>query len=270
MRGLTLGDPALLGAAAGFSPASLSPILWLDAADTSTITASSGAVSSWANKGSLGSFGQATAIRQPTTGAATLNGLNILTFSGDFMVSTDAASAYNALHNGTDYIVASVWRVGTTSNPQALYFLIDNAGGSGSRGMWVLYDDISPSNDLVEHSVTRGVAGARAVGNASANALTANAAHVITVLADPDNATAANRSAIYIDGGSAIKNNTLTNAVSTSNASFAMHVGTASNNTGAFPLTGAIAEVIVVTGANATEANRAALHNYLNAKWAVY
>lgn len=88
MRGLTLGDPALLGAAAGFSPLSLSPALWLDASDAATITSSGGLVSQWNDKSGNGrNFTQGTASNQPTTGATTQNGRNVVTFDGGDVLS---------------------------------------------------------------------------------------------------------------------------------------------------------------------------------------
>ena len=86
--GLGLGIPYSLGGpeAAAFSPLDLSPLLWLDASDTSTITESGGAVSQWDDKSGNGNdFVQATAANQPTTGASTFNSLNVLDFSSDFV-----------------------------------------------------------------------------------------------------------------------------------------------------------------------------------------
>ncbi|NBB64665.1 hypothetical protein GVN18_36015 [Pseudomonas sp. ODNR1LW] len=54
------------------------PGLWLDASDTSTITASAGLVDSLANKGSLGGAATSTGTSRPATGATTINGLNAL------------------------------------------------------------------------------------------------------------------------------------------------------------------------------------------------
>jgi hypothetical protein len=66
-----------------FSPLNLSPILWLDASDTSTITESGGAVSQWNDKSGNGyNVTQATGTDQPTTGTRTQNGLNVLDFDG--------------------------------------------------------------------------------------------------------------------------------------------------------------------------------------------
>ena len=72
-----------------FSPLDLSPALWLDASDTATITASSGSVSQWDDKSVNGrNVTQGTAAAQPTTGSATLNGLNVLSFDGDWLRAT--------------------------------------------------------------------------------------------------------------------------------------------------------------------------------------
>ena len=76
-----------------FSPMSLSPAVWLDAADLSTITESSGAVSSWADKSGNGrDVTQATPAAMPTTGANTQNGYNVLTFDGGDKLEKSASA----------------------------------------------------------------------------------------------------------------------------------------------------------------------------------
>jgi hypothetical protein len=77
--------PSTIGiVASGLStPLELSPALWLDAADTATITASSGSVSQWNDKSGNGyNVSQSNGANQPTTGTRTLNGLNTLDFDG--------------------------------------------------------------------------------------------------------------------------------------------------------------------------------------------
>jgi hypothetical protein len=56
---------------------------WWDASDTATITdAGSGAVSQWNDKSSNGRhLSQATGADRPTTGASSVNGLNVITFA---------------------------------------------------------------------------------------------------------------------------------------------------------------------------------------------
>lgn len=72
------------------TPKSISSLVcWVDAADTQTITAVSGAVSAIRNKAnSQLTLTQGTGSKQPTTGSRTQNGLNVLDFDGttDYMV----------------------------------------------------------------------------------------------------------------------------------------------------------------------------------------
>jgi hypothetical protein len=67
-----------------FNPLDLPDLaLWLDASDTATITASSGSVSQWDDKGPGGNDAtQAIATNQPTTGSRTQNGLNVIDWDG--------------------------------------------------------------------------------------------------------------------------------------------------------------------------------------------
>jgi hypothetical protein len=67
-----------------FSPLDLSPLLWVDASDETTITESGGAVSQWDDKsGNDNNLTQGTASQQPTTGTDTVNGLNVIHYDGN-------------------------------------------------------------------------------------------------------------------------------------------------------------------------------------------
>jgi len=133
--GLGISIPGTSGLVqAAFSPLDLSPVLWLDAADTSTITESGGAVSQWDDlSGNGNNFVQATAADQPTTGATTFNSLNVIDFAADFMsgtvtfvqttgwvfiVASWSAAVRNALYGGPSSV-----------NDPGLY-----QSGSGSTG----------------------------------------------------------------------------------------------------------------------------------------
>lgn len=273
MRGLTLGDPALLGGL-GFNPLSLSPALWLDASDTSTITSSGSPakVSQWNDKSGNGrNVTQPTGTAQPGTGSTTQNGLNVLTFDGNDALDAATAADWKFLHDGTNYIVAAVVKWGNVASPKALYPLLSTFNSDLARvGMWVGIDDRAARTKRLRHVVGNG-SGTASVGNESAdNATSTNAATVFSLLSDPDNATAASRSSMFNNGGSAIANNTLTTAVSTSNPQNFLTIGVIPAVPTAYALVGFIAEIVIVSGANATEANRVALRDYLNAKWAVY
>ena len=55
--------------------------LWLDAADSSTITHTSNLVSQWNDKSGNGYHATAASGQEPTTGSSTINGKNVLTWS---------------------------------------------------------------------------------------------------------------------------------------------------------------------------------------------
>ena len=92
---LSLPMPAGVGVstASSFSPLDLSPALWLDASDESTLSGpGGGAVSQWDDKSGNGNnLTQATASLQPTTGTNTVNGLNVVSYDNDSMLSPSLA-----------------------------------------------------------------------------------------------------------------------------------------------------------------------------------
>lgn len=70
-----------------FSPLDLSPTLWLDASDESTITEALGKVSQWDDKsGNSNHVTQPAGGLQPVTGVNTFNSLNIIYFTYDVLV----------------------------------------------------------------------------------------------------------------------------------------------------------------------------------------
>jgi hypothetical protein len=266
--------PGIVGSATAL-PLKLGAVLWLDAADTATITASGLPlrVSQWDNKGSLSNFTQSNGAVQPTTGASTLNGLNVLDFAGDRLTAVNQ-NEWKFLHDGTDWIMGAAWQAGTTASPNAAYALFgSNAAATANVGSSFFYDDRSAFgfNDTIAWQITRGVAGTITAilsqGN-NQNVHPSGVPVVVTGFARPSAASASDRLLAQIDTDTPRANNTQTNAASTANPSFALQIGAGGNNFG--PLTGKIAELVIVSGANATETNREALRDYLNAKWSVY
>jgi len=91
----------------GWTPASITTALWLDADDATTITLNDTTVSQWNDKSGNGrNFSQATAGNQPVYSTSALNGKNVINF-----VSTDsltrAAIPFNDLGNNSLYIVGN-------------------------------------------------------------------------------------------------------------------------------------------------------------------
>jgi len=90
-----------------FSPTSLAGLkFWVDASDASTITESAGSVSQWDDKsGGALHVTQATGANRPTTGAATQNSLNVISFD-----STDTLDRTGTSICGSAYSIFFVFR----------------------------------------------------------------------------------------------------------------------------------------------------------------
>ena len=184
--------------------------VWLDAADTATITQSGGAVSQWTDKSANAyAFTQATSAYKPTTAANTQNGKNVLTYgTNDTLLSTAAASTWTFLHSTANTVFIAFKQ--TTSAIDA-FFLTDYSGSSGSVG-FAAYQE-NPSN--LVHQVTRGVPGSYVSVVKTGASTLGTAFTYVTVIGDPANATVANRSDVRLKQGSAIKNNVQSGAVDT-------------------------------------------------------
>lgn len=99
--------------ASGFNPKSIAGLqLWLDAADSSTITTGTG-VSEWRDKSATGSkWAQTTGNNQPATGTQTLNGKNVIVFDG----SNDSLSAVTPLSTSMPLSFFIVQRIATKTS----------------------------------------------------------------------------------------------------------------------------------------------------------
>jgi len=263
MSFILLGILNSQAAAGGNIPASLNPDLWLDASDASTITESGGSVSQWDNKGTLENFTQATSADQPTTGVTTQNGLNVIDFAGDYL-SGSTASEWKFLHDGTTYFFAGVMKVGNTATPGTNAIFGNDNESTVQRGAQFQFRD----TDSYEYEITRGVSQVRAVDLSDNGLMPANTALIASALLNPDAAVAADRIDAFVNNTQSTVENTLTDAPSTSNPSFNLEIG--ASGLQRFQLNGFIAELIIVSGANATEENRQATVNYLNSKWGIF
>lgn len=244
----------------------LKPALWLDAADAATITASGGLVSQWDDKsGNLRHVTQGTAALQPTTGATTWNGRNVLNFNADYLRHPTAAD-WTFLHNGTVWTLLSVAQFGTVADPNALLALMgNNAGSTANRGVFFAFDDRAAQsrNDAITTSVTNAQAGQTPVALTANNTVTPNTRHLIAASYAPAATVLNDRVAVGIDG-TVTTGNTANRVVSTSAPGLSLDVGAGGN--AAFPLVGVIAEMVIIPRAlTALEASRASA--WLKDKW---
>ena len=103
MLGVGLGLTQPRGRGAAFVPTDIADLVgWYDASDTATITESGGAVSQWDNKVDADTpLVQSVAASQPTTGVATLNGLNIIRQAAGDGVNNAGGASLNFFPPGT-------------------------------------------------------------------------------------------------------------------------------------------------------------------------
>ena len=94
-------------------------LIWLDANDASTIIESGGTVSAWNDKSSSGNHLSPHDLSDPVTGLESLNGLNVITFDGDDILTRDTTSNIND-EDQTWFILAKVPVGGVSSNGDAI------------------------------------------------------------------------------------------------------------------------------------------------------
>lgn len=121
------------------------PALWLDASDTSTISATGGLVDSITNKGTLGGSAASTGSNRPTTGINTINGLNVLDFSATHLdISSESWNLTNAPY--TAFMVfrndetgaTQRYLLGGVASASFVFGYVVNQGGTANRfNAWV-------------------------------------------------------------------------------------------------------------------------------------
>ena len=81
-------------AGSSFAPLDLAGlVMWFDASDTGTITQDAGLVSAWADKSGNARNATSSGTQRPTTGAETLNNLNVLSFYGAQQMNAQVSQA---------------------------------------------------------------------------------------------------------------------------------------------------------------------------------
>lgn len=256
-----------------WNPSMLSTALWLDAADASTITESGGAVSQWDDKsGNSRNATQSTAGNRPVYQLSAQNGLNAVRFTAasSHFLTAGSTSTWNFLHNGTDSSLFIVTKIGNAGdNPNAGYCLCDTGGLSSSEtGFICLYDDRASfgRSDSLFQIITTGVSGAASALDISNNKITPGAYSIISTYLDGNNATASNRILTRVNAGVQFGANSLNNAPTTNNSSYAFLIGRAGNSGSPLPLNGDICEILVFSTQPDT-GTRQKLEGYLAHKW---
>lgn len=238
--------------------------VWLDAADSSTISLSGSEVTQWSDKsGNNYAFSQGTSSKRPLWGSRKQNNLNLVDFDGtdDILTSTAAASTWKFMSDGTEY---TMFFAVVQDNQNNGILLSTNDGSFGNVGAIHLL------------GATKSLSTGCSTGNGSVRVIDTGTAtnfadHTVfaysTFIVRPGNSTASERVAYRYKNGVASKPNTNTGTPSNSDPTRTLSIG----HTEAFlnvPLNGAIGEIIVYTGV-LSDANQTIVCNYLANKWGV-
>lgn len=259
MSNTILGIIASAGvSAAPFDPTSIAGCkLWLDAADTSTISLSGSDVTQWNDKSGNGyNFTQGTSAYRPTSGTRTQNGKNVIDFDGTKNLQTTAAkSAFNFLNNTT----ATIFRVLQQDTTSGIQFLMGNNSGSNSN-IGIFYFTTSTNDQL-----SCGAGTGSTVYTIQKTFSTA--ARYDAIKSDPANATAANRIKVSTNGGAFVGSNTGTQTPTGSDSDINFILGNDGAG-GSIPMNGYFAEIIIYNSILSAD-DITAVQDYLAAKWGI-
>ena len=221
---------------------SLSPALWLDASDLSTITESGGAVSQWGDKSGNGNHAtQGTGALQPTTGTHSVNGRNVLYFSGDTLV---LPSALYTVPNGgnTMFIVGA------------------RDAETGSYETFISMTESGSSRFAMRCTSTSGIVNYVSGTSSSGPQVSGNNNTVPAIMAG--RRSGADR-ALYVNGGAPATDTDGADESGVNAAEIGSQPGTIYNS-----LTGVTGEIIIFDRAlNTAEMNKTG--QYLAAKWGI-
>jgi hypothetical protein len=230
-----------------WTPALITTALWLDAADASTITTVSGAVSQWNDKsGNARHATQGTAGNRPIYTSSALNFKNVITFDGsDDRLLTSAVS----LHSGL-YSVFTVAKT-LTSNTVAIVCSQDRSTDNSTRnGQYIRTNNTTPESVAFNNS------GSVFVATATSTVTAWNsygAIRDLSLMTSYANGTAG--TSVAITGTASSSANPFT-------------VGSRETNADTFsnPWNGDIAEIIFI-GSVVTTLDRQRIEGYLAHKW---
>ena len=239
---------------------------WYDAADTSTITLSGSNVTQWDDKSGNGyHLTQGTDSRRPQSGTRTMNTRNVLDYSGnvDTLVAS-TASDWTFLHNSTGSTAFIVWEIDTLPSSGDSFVFLFTRGNSTSSGPG--YSFQITDSGASQHAIV-GAGSSNICINISTSTSSANTPVVWVVKSEPANATAADKSSIFKNSGSAEKNNTTSGSVNTASPVQPLRVGDYANG-GTFGPNGKLAEILIYSGIlNATDTTTNI--DYLKIKWGI-
>jgi len=257
--------------------------LWLAADDASTLfdattggslVAADGGVARWEDKSGNGRhLIQATSGSRPTRKTATQGSKDVLRFDGrdDGMSVANSTATFKFLHSAANTLFFVV-RVRALNTRETLFdtgTLGSSSGDGGSSGALLMLF----TNGAALHRLQSG-ANAEVSNTLATSSFVAGSSYLVSVIADPTAGTASNRSELRINGGVAIKNNTLTDSVGTGNSRQNFTIGQVIGFAGdGYVEYTEYADLdfceIVIYNSALSSTDRAAVESYLMTKWGI-
>jgi hypothetical protein len=263
---------------AGWTPAEISSEIWLDAADSTTITIIDDLISQWGDKsGNNRNVSQAFSSLRPQIGSENLNGLNVISFLGSGQrLAASTNSDWIFLHDSTSSSVFCVIKYGNSENPAAVYSSIaTDANSINNVGFRFGFDDRSTfnsptNNNALNIAVLAGGTNCASTFSGSnmypgfSNIITPNEHNIICAITSPAAPTASDRIKASINGGSLVGSQARTGTPSTASPTWPLTIG--ASGSGTTSLLGEIAEIIILSSTVSTD-NRQKIEGYLAHKW---
>jgi hypothetical protein len=253
MRNLGLMDPAFLGGLGGgilWTPAQITTALWLDAADSSTITTVGGALSQWNDKsGNVRHGTQAASDNRPTYSSAGLNGAPSIYFAKNplqFLATPTIAN--NSIASGRGITLIQVIKVDGNWGSASNSTFLSTVGTRPSNGSYWSFIRNGTNSEIGFHGAAQIWSGVN---------LESNAAIVL------DRVSSSSLLTERINGVTAISSMI---SAFTGSTSAVMHIGAGSTLSPSDALKGHISEIILITSA-LNDFTLQRLEGYLAHKW---
>ena len=238
---------------------------------SSFVGANDGFVSIWYDQsGNAYNFEQSTLDYQPkivSSGSLlTKNSKPTVVFDGlsDFMSVPSSLSSFSFLHKtGNSFISV----VGYNRIINEGFILCNNNGTSANIGYFLTTLLTSDIRNFTTNGVA-GLSNATVSNQTNTAPLTANSLFLINDVTDNGNATASNRSKIYVNNGNALSLNTLTNTPSTANAIADFTIGSKSGSAKVSYFDGGVSQLIIYN--TDQSGNRSGITTAINQQFSIY
>lgn len=195
----------------------------------------------------------------------TKNGKPTIIFDGasDYMEILGSTGTFSFLHKTGQSFVSFV---GYNRIASDQVVLANNYSSSAYHG----YSLFMNSSSNIISLITRGVSGQATVGFTTNTApLTANSLYLLNNETDNGNATASLRSKLYVNNGSSLNLNTLTNTPSTNDTFFNLSLGVAAGGGARYShYDGGISQLIIYNSDQSS--NRVGISTAINSQFSIY